>query len=131
MMQSLQRLTYFSRNLLSGPRWRVDEQLGVLLTGARLRNRHMSVTGTLLFNDDCFAQILEGTGEALDAIYGSILVDARHSDVTLMQRQDVPERAFPDWAMQYVGEAPILPPTGAPPGETLFQRLATVVHGGA
>lgn len=130
MFRPLLRLSYFSCNLLRGPHWRVAEQIDDLLTAARIRNAHLRITGALLFNDGCFAQILEGEAEDVNWLFDAIALDRRHCNVTLLQRAEATERAFPDWAMHYVETVPVLPPPGAALGETLFQRLATVVHGG-
>ena len=131
MLQPLQRLSYFSKNLMRGPSWRVRAELDQLLERARVRNRYFRITGALLFNDGCFAQILEGEAEDLNFVFQSIQADPRHCNVTLLQRDSVDERAFGDWAMDFIDAEPVRPPIGATHGETLFQRLATVVHGGA
>lgn len=130
MIQPLTRLSYFSCNLLRGPRWRVAEEIDAMLAVARIRNAHLRITGALVFNDGCFAQILEGETEDVEWLFRRIAQDRRHCNVTLLQRAVVTERAFPEWAMHYVETEPVLPPPGASQGETLFQRLATVVHGG-
>ena len=126
----LERLTYFSRALLRGPHWRVAEEMDALLRVVRIRNAYLRITGALLFHDDCFAQILEGDPEDLSWVFGAISADPRHCEVTLLQRAPIAERAFPDWSMHYVKPDCILRPPGAAPGESLFQRLATLVHGG-
>lgn len=131
MLQPLQRLSYFSKNLLRGPFWRVRAELDQLLERARVRNRYFRITGALLFNDDCFAQVLEGEAEDLDFVFHSIQADSRHCNVTLLQREAISERAFGDWAMDFIDAAPVRAPPGATHGETLFERLATVVHGGS
>lgn len=130
MIRPLQRLTYFSCNLIRGPRWRVAEEIEALLAVARMRNAHLRISGALLFNDGCFAQILEGEAENLNWLFARISADSRHCNVTLLHRGPAMEREFPDWAMHYVETEPALPPPGASLGDTLFQRLATVVHGG-
>ncbi len=126
----LERLTYFSRALLRGPHWRVAEELDALLRVARIRNAYLRITGALLFHDDCFAQILEGDPEDLSWVFATISADPRHCDVTLLQRTPIAERAFPDWSMHCVEPECALRPPGAAPGESLFQRLATLAHGG-
>jgi len=131
MIHPLERLTYFSCNLLRGPPWRVSREIEALLAAARIRNAHLRVTGALMFNDGCFAQILEGEAEDLSWLFASISADPRHCNVTLLQRAPIRERALPDWAMHGVETEPVLPPPGAALGESLFHRLATVVHGGA
>lgn len=126
----LERLIYFSRNLLRGPRWRVAEEMDSLLRKARIRNAYLRITGALLFHDDCFAQILEGESEDLTWVFAAIHADPRHCEVTLLQRTPIAERAFPDWSMHYVEPERILRPPGAARGESLFERLATLAHGG-
>lgn len=130
MIRPLQRLTYFSCNLMQGPRWRVAESVGALLAVARIRNAHLRISGALLFNDGCFAQILEGEAEDLTWLFAAISADPRHCNVTLLHRGPATEREFGDFAMHYVETQPVLPPPGASLNDTLFQRLATVVHGG-
>lgn len=130
MVHRLLRLSYFSCNLLRGPQWRVAEEIGAMLAVARIRNAHLRITGALLFNDGCFAQILEGEAEDVTWLFEAIRRDPRHCNVTLLQQAVATERAFADWAMQYVETEPVRPPPGAALAETLFQRLATVVHGG-
>ncbi|UPY37404.1 BLUF domain-containing protein [Sediminicoccus sp. KRV36] len=131
MLRPLTRLTYFSANLMRGPRWRVAEEVGALLAVARIRNAHLRITGALVVTDDCFAQILEGEAEDLDWLFRSIQADPRHCNVTLIQRALVPERAFADWAMSHVETEPRRPAAGALQDETLFQRLAHAAHGGS
>ncbi|MBX9749133.1 MAG: BLUF domain-containing protein [Roseococcus sp.] len=126
----LERLTYFSRNLLHGPHWRVAEEMDALLRVARIRNAYLRITGALLCHDDCFAQILEGESEDLTWVFAAITADPRHCEVTLLQRTPIAERAFPDWTMHYVEPECLMPPPGAARGESLFQRLATLAHGG-
>jgi hypothetical protein len=126
----LERLTYFSRALLRGPHWRVADQLDALLRAVRIRNAYLRITGALLFHDDCFAQILEGDPEDLSGVFAAISADPRHCDVTLLHRAPIAERAFPDWTMHCVEPERFRRPPGAVPGESLFQRLATLAHGG-
>ncbi len=109
----------------------MNEAIAALLAVARSRNRAMNVTGALVFNDGCFAQILEGGREELNHLFSAIQADPRHCNVTLLQRGPVAERAFGDWAMSYIETEPVRPLPGAALRDTLFQRLATVVHGGA
>ncbi len=129
MIRPLQRLTYFSRSLIRGPAWFVEGEISRLLSLARERNRMLQVTGTMLFSDGCFAQILEGEGEDLNTLFPSIQADPRHEGVTVLQRGQISERAFGGWDMSYIGRADTtVRPPGAAAGETLFQRLANVVQ---
>jgi hypothetical protein len=57
----------------------------------------------LLFSDGCFAQVLEGAREDIEAIFETIQCDQRHSDVTIMHLHEVHERSFGDWSMAFGG----------------------------
>ncbi len=128
MIRPLQRLTYFSQCLIRGPDWFVESEITRLLATARDRNQTLMITGMLLFNDGCFAQILEGEADDLDTLMHSIKGDARHGDVTVLQRGLIGTRAFPEWQMHYVSQAA---PGAAKGGEGLFQRLSSMVQGRA
>ena len=59
------------------------------------------VTGALLFNEDLFAQVLEGPLEAVEQIFEQIQRDQRHSDVTILESGPAVERDFPEWSMAF------------------------------
>ena len=100
MTQSMFRLAYISRNLGV---WDEQELDGILRTSRR-NNAAVEVTGALLFNERCFAQVLEGPLGAVSATFERVQFDDRHGDVTvLLSENDVPRR-FGDWAMGYIGE---------------------------
>lgn len=56
-----------------------------------------------LFNSGCFAQILEGPQAAIEETFERIQQDDRHSDVALLEFASIPQRAFPNWSMAFVG----------------------------
>jgi len=73
-----------------------------LLAGARRRNQTVGVTGMLVFHDRIFLQALEGEKRAVNEIFASIQVDARHRDVTVLHRgPDLEQRVFGDWPMGF------------------------------
>jgi len=81
----------------------VDTQIASILQSARRNNRLCGITGALLFSEGWFAQILEGTQEAIEEIFETIQADARHSNVTVLHFHPVSERSFPAWSMAYAG----------------------------
>jgi hypothetical protein len=70
-----------------------------ILRTARRVNPGLGLTGMLLWADTRFAQLLEGPPDALDLLYGRLLKDRRHHDLTLLSRWEIPQRLFPDWSM--------------------------------
>ena len=97
------RLVYVSRNdVVGGDRVRME--VDRILATARRRNPSMGVTGALLFNQNRFAQVLEGPQEAIQDLFTRIQLDERHSEVHLLAFEEVTERTFASWSMAFVGE---------------------------
>ena len=76
-----------------------DNILTSILATARRRNARDAITGALICRHDIYLQLIEGDAAAIDALFARILVDDRHLAVTLLNRAEVSERLFPQWAM--------------------------------
>jgi hypothetical protein len=96
-MSDLVQLTYASE-ACSGFE---EHQIPELLKSIRPANARHHVTGMLLYIQGAFLQMLEGEAPHVDALYERIAKDPRHRDVTLLIRQNVGERGFADWTMDY------------------------------
>jgi hypothetical protein len=96
-------LAYFSRNAIKGSPEVLRGQVEQILQSARRNNAAHGVTGALLFSEGCFAQVLEGPREQVEAIFETIQCDPRHSDVTVMHLHPVDERSFASWSMAFGG----------------------------
>lgn len=103
MQDALHQLTYFSRNRLAGLEEALHDGIRDILSVARRNNATVGVTGALIFNSLCFAQILEGSREAVEHIFERIAQDDRHEDVTLLTFSPTEQRLFGNWSMAYVG----------------------------
>jgi hypothetical protein len=55
----------------------------------------------LLYICGSFLQVLEGQPEMVDAVFSRILTDKRHTQITLIARESIPERAFEGWTMMH------------------------------
>lgn len=64
-------------------------------------NPTLQVTGVLAYCDDRFIQLLEGPSTSLDTLLERLAADDRHSDLEVLDRTPVTERAFADWAMLF------------------------------
>ena len=104
MNDDLYRLVYVSNNEIEGDLDEVSAEIDRLLVMARERNRAVGVTGALMFNADCFSQVLEGPRSGVEAVFERIQVDLRHSAVNVLDFRPVAERAFANWSMAYVGQ---------------------------
>lgn len=71
--------------------------LDALVGRARVRNRDLSVTGMLLYEEGSFLQTLEGPPEKLDLLWAAIKQDQRHDHIEVLSEHIAPARLFSDW----------------------------------
>ena len=77
-----------------------QKQVEALAIHSARNNSAHNVTGLLAYNTRSFIQLLEGDEATVRDIMGRIEVDDRHSGVTIIRREERPERECPDWSMQ-------------------------------
>jgi hypothetical protein len=78
------------------------DDLEEILQHARSNNASNGVTGTLIYVDGVFLQILEGEASTVQDLMARISRDVRHETVTVLKEGEVPAAAFSDWKMAYV-----------------------------
>jgi Sensors of blue-light using FAD len=76
-----------------------EHQIPDLLKQARLANAKHELTGMLLYIGGSFLQVLEGQAELVEAVYATIQRDKRHTQVTLIARDTILERAYEGWTL--------------------------------
>lgn len=73
-----------------------------LLYTCRKNNSLNDLTGLLLYDgSDVFIQSIEGTAEMVETLFERIKIDRRHSHVSLIVKQDINQRSYPNWHMAY------------------------------
>jgi hypothetical protein len=96
-------LLYVSRSTI------VREQLAVemarIVAISRAHNAAAGITGGLVRAGPYFAQLLEGSTEAVKTLMGRIDRDPRHTDVSVVRVAASTKRQLPDWSMAYAGES--------------------------
>ena len=136
MSDPVYRLVYYSRNRLAGRPGEMPAQVGQILAASQANNAKVGVTGALMFNRGCFAQVLEGPQGAIETTFERIQQDERHGDVSLLSFGAVSARGFPNWSMAYVGtknEAErrfdaLSDETGFDPARMSSDRIFEVLH---
>ena len=73
--------------------------LAALEAEAREHNVAAGITGLLVFDAGCYAQVLEGPADAVDATFARIRGDRRHQDLEQVLDTPISERSFPHWAL--------------------------------
>ncbi len=93
----LVRLLYASRIAESTG----DQAIDDILTESRAKNAEHGITGVLCVcqTGRVFMQVLEGGREEVNALYNNIVRDARHSNVVLLDYEEIASRAFVGWRM--------------------------------
>jgi Sensors of blue-light using FAD len=96
-MKALISLIYASRSTGDFHEHEIPE----LLQQVRIANAKQEFTGMLLYICGSFLQVLEGHTETVDSVFSRILNDKRHTQVTLIARESISERAFEGWTMMH------------------------------
>lgn len=104
-MSDLYRLTYYSNSKIIGDTAETDSEISNILKKSRKNNSESQITGALLYNRDCFAQILEGPYEEIERTFERIQRDERHNNVVPLEFSSAPERGFSIWSMAYVSRS--------------------------
>jgi hypothetical protein len=88
-----------------------NEEVAAILRKSRATNAREGLTGALCLcnNGRLFIQVLEGGRDAVSRRYNRIVADTRHTDVTLLQFEEIGERRFAGWAMGQVNMARLNP----------------------
>ena len=95
----MKRIIYISKitNPLSN---KEIEQIGNI---SIQNNMQINVTGSLVFFEKMFFQIIEGDDKVVDRLYEKIGNDPRHCDILRLKTEDdINERLFPDWYMKTI-----------------------------
>ncbi|PZA14052.1 phosphonate transporter [Rhodopseudomonas palustris] len=106
MPNQLFRVLYVSRNRIAGPLDQLKSEVAGLLATSRINNARVGITGALIVNSGFFAQVLEGPRKAVEEVFEAIQQDGRHGDIQVLLATPIAVRAFPNWAMAYVGQSP-------------------------
>lgn len=97
----LLHLHYISCSLIAADT--AQTTLESLVHQSRARNLSIGVTGSLLFAQNQFSQILEGPESAVSLVMASILQDHRHTDCVVIEECAIETRRFQGWSMAYSG----------------------------
>jgi hypothetical protein len=94
----LVRLLYVSRSM--NPE--TAEETESILNASREHNIANGITGILCFGGGIYLQAIEGGRNQVNNLYGQIVSDKRHTDVVLLNYEEIAERRFGGWTMGQV-----------------------------
>lgn len=78
-----------------------DREINAIIAAARINNGRLGITGILLYNSGNFMQLIEGEVEPVEALYAKINMDRRHTNPTLLIKEEITHRNFEHWEMGY------------------------------
>jgi hypothetical protein len=94
----LVRLLYVSTEIAKQP----SNFAEMNLEKFRLHNKASEITGVLLSGNGVFLQVLEGDRSKINRLYANILNDQRHKDIELLHYEEIDQRVFFAWSMDYI-----------------------------
>lgn len=94
-------LLYISDNRV--PEVEHAQEIARILKSSLANNRALSVTGALISTPRHYAQILEGSRDAVTRIMQWIEADPRHANIRVLLREMLPQRAFARWSLAHIG----------------------------
>ncbi|WP_150523775.1 BLUF domain-containing protein [Roseibium sediminis] len=97
----LMRLTYYSSPSITMEHGGRTNALKDILAASRRNNADSGITGTLFFNDEYFAQVIEGDREQVSDSFIRISRDERHRNIIVLRAQSIHERLFNGWEMGF------------------------------
>jgi hypothetical protein len=101
----LVRLTYASRAVAGFD----PDELQAILRQSKHNNPGHGITGLLCYSGGIFMQTLEGGRPAVNQLYNRIAQDPRHTEVVLLNYEEIGERRFTGWSMGQVNMARLNP----------------------
>jgi hypothetical protein len=72
-----------------------------ILSKARANNASVGITGHLIFDGTYFTQCIEGSTEAIDRLWESLVADQRHQDIKIVSRAPIKMRRYGLWSMSF------------------------------
>lgn len=78
-----------------------DKELVALLEIAKINNVSDNLTGFLLYHENNFIQLLEGSRDKVEALFKILQQDKRHKNVIRLFSGYAEKRDFPEWSMGF------------------------------
>lgn len=72
------------------------------LESFKRHNKSNGITGVLLSGNGVFLQVLEGERVTINKLYARILKDTRHTDIELLHYEEIDQRVFYAWSLDYI-----------------------------
>lgn len=81
-----------------------SEDIADILEKSIKNNKLWNITGILLYKNKRFFQILEGDKSYIEKIYDKIALDARHYNITILNKSKSKMRLLGNWSMAFLSD---------------------------
>ena len=99
------QIAYISDNAATTTAMQLNKIMNSIQKDSKNNNTADNISGALMFNQNCFAQILEGESHAIEKTFERIQNDPRHQNIQVLDYGPIESRSFPEWAMAFIGES--------------------------
>ncbi|MDC9701432.1 MAG: BLUF domain-containing protein [Alphaproteobacteria bacterium] len=101
-------ISYYSKSRLLFLGKKLTKEIRLILDSCNRNNPLANITGTMIFNDHYFVQIMEGDRTLVSTMFSRIIQDPRHSDVVILNAGTIKERSFRDWSAAFAGHSEVI-----------------------
>lgn len=99
------QIAYISDNATTVNIKQLNEIMTSIQEDSKRNNTADNISGALMFNQHCFAQILEGESHVIEKTFERIQTDPRHQNIQVLDYGPIESRSFPEWAMAFIAES--------------------------
>lgn len=75
---------------------------------AQERNNERGISGFVVYSNNCFLQIIEGSEESINTLYNNIVSDSRHTNILLLGFKQLSHRDFEKWNLGLIDDNKII-----------------------
>lgn len=79
----------------------IFSDVGDIITTSKAQNPKHGITGILLYHKGKFVQVIEGEEEELRSLMNNIEKDERHTNLRYLIDENISERGFEQWNMEF------------------------------
>jgi hypothetical protein len=101
----LHRIVFYSKNNIVSAGVSMKELTKDILDSCARYDRHSTLTGALLFNEEYFVQVMEGHRDQISEKMWSLAEDRRHSSMVILGSGRVDRRKFLTWSVGFAGHS--------------------------
>ncbi|WP_299211072.1 BLUF domain-containing protein [uncultured Dokdonia sp.] len=85
-----------------------EEDVVNIIDVSKIQNKNNNITGSLIFHNNIFFQLIEGPKKEVLQLYKNIKKDNRHHSIVTLWQGPKPKLEFEDWSMAMISNNPMI-----------------------